>query len=191
MILSDRLDLIQKSLSDLASTHELFVPTPDSQFLRRNAYHGVFALVETILWVHRQICCDRLVPGSENKFWAGELALLRGESYEFDGTNGAKIVPHHMSIIDNTRFTLCMVGKLIEKDLEAAFHQPDWTSFRNATAVVNRLSHPRNHELLNVSDQDMKDLDGALKWFTRQVEVIHQALKRTGQKPNGRPKAIK
>ncbi|WP_146151496.1 hypothetical protein [Dyadobacter jiangsuensis] len=188
MILSNRLDLIQKSLSDLAATHNLFVPAPDSQFMRRSCYHNVFASVETILWLHRQICCDRLLPDSESKFWAGELALLRGESYEFDGINGARIVPHHMSIIDSTRFTFRMVGKLVEKDLEAAFNQPDWLNFRNAVSTKSRLSHPRNQELLNVSEQDLKDLDDGLKWFTRQVGVIHQILKRMGRNPQTRVK---
>ena len=150
--LTDLLDADTKELPG-ESAHKL-------QAIRRLYVRMVVSAVESAMSTFRQEALE--VP---SKFTDGELLLLKGVSYEL-ADNGKVIEKQaHAPFFSSFKFAFQMLAKA--KGLRA---QPDyslagWQALQHTVKLRNRLTHPKSVLEMQVSDEDMTQVDAAELWF--------------------------
>src|SRR6266498_3697469 len=146
----------------------------DDQSNRRMFARSVFALIEGAVYRMKQICLSN-EPESHYAFSAGELALLREESYELDDKGRVVVRPSNLQMQKNIKFAFEAFSKYYGSDFKLKIDDLGWQSFLQAIKLRNRLMHPKFASDLHVTDPELKITKSTNDWFQRNV---HLALDR-------------
>jgi hypothetical protein len=134
---------------------------PDSQ-QRRSFVRSVFALVEGMTYASKQKILDKYGP----KLSPAEIALITEESFDLDDGGTSKTRPLFLPLAKNVRFMFDLLIRFWEIPLEIKVGGPGWQGFLAAIQVRNRLTHPKQSSDLTVSDDDLKNVHAAYRWFS-------------------------
>jgi hypothetical protein len=132
---------------------------PDRGNTERRAFvRAVFALVESMVYVVKQLC----LADHTAKFNAKELAFLKEQG---------KLKP----FTSNLKSTFKLYRKASGIAFKPDYRLPGWSALLNAKRVRDRLTHPKKASDLNVTESEFKNSTQAMKWMIDAVWLIAKA----------------
>jgi hypothetical protein len=147
-----------------AAVHEL--AKADTQFNRRSYIRTVFALVEGETYLRKQYALMmhelRMVTLSD-----AEVALLREEQYKLNNKGEPNVQQLFLRLPENLRFSFRIDAKVHGREYKLETQGRGWESFLKAIAVRHRITHPKQFEDFEISDEDLSQVNDALKWYQK------------------------
>jgi hypothetical protein len=147
-----------------------------SQRKRRVYVRAALAAIEALTHVLKQAALEQ-AAADPGRFLNGETAMLREETYSLDNKGG---VASGMRVIpppENFRFALAMVMKATLPGFSMVIQPADWEALKVATAVRNRLTHPRATSEMTVTDKEVALVHQAFVWVNASaVRGLSQAV---------------
>ncbi len=118
----------------------------------------------------KQVCFSEEF-GPSSIFSAGELALLREESYDLDDKGRVITKQSNLQILKNIKFTFEAFSKYFGAGFRLKLDDMGWESFLKAIKIRNRLMHPKSALDLNVSDEEFDIIRRANSWFESNINL--------------------
>jgi hypothetical protein len=145
------------------AAYELLIER-DTPFVRRTFVRTVFAVIEGVTSYMKttalsKIPADNLTPA--------ETAMLREESFTLDNRGRVQVQPKFVPLDANLRFAFSMFGRAIDREIAVDASGSEWSQFKAAIAVRNRLVHPRWLDDLEVSLEEVLYAGSTLNWTMR------------------------
>lgn len=145
-------------------TGEPLTEHPDEfSFFVRSLVRTFFAEVEAISYSMRMAALDLHRQGYLD-LSLGEQLLLAEVSYTLE-KGKVRELPRFNSFLDNLRlrYRIFLRAFGIEQDLQVDDHR--WSSFKMASAIRDAITHPKDIEEFEPSNEAMKHLGQAIAWF--------------------------
>jgi len=166
--------------SDVRTAREL-LKSDDNQFARRTFLRSFFSAVDGILFALRTIVfefskneTDSPVP---NTFTDGERMLLQERSYELEDNGTVKVRNQNFQpFLKVLRFTFNVYSKLRRNEYLPDYSGAGWLSFRKATEIRHRITHPKSPEDLEISSEELLEIESAVKWFTESLNFMFSRI---------------
>jgi hypothetical protein len=160
------------TLLEDARAAETHLDKSDSQFARRAYVRSVFAAVEGLIWILKQVCLARLI-GSKQKFKLAEFALLQDQTYDLKDNGETSVQTKFLPVPNNVKFTFRIFNRLFNSNVDLRVGAEPWTAFLRALEIRHRITHPKKVEELDISEEEIKICRGVSLWF---VNVINTAM---------------
>lgn len=169
-------------LADHKQCEALLKADIESQFLRRTYCRSAFAVIEG---------CIHLVKSATYNFNAGlvafvdllaaygvklkapifsdvvplgEAALLCERNPEVKSNGDIRQGVRFLDFERNFRFTFVMATRVFKVSCLPDYSKPDWRGLLDAVEVRNRITHPKADASLDISDEELAKIAGALQW---------------------------
>jgi hypothetical protein len=155
VLLKDAKDALQRASDD------------PSQAQRRAAVRAVFTMIEGDTFLLKDQILARSFPNLMH-FSPGELAMLREEQYALDRKGNVVSQPKYSPTDTNFLFTMQMYMRGIAPlDLDTS--SSGWSAFQESLQLRNLVTHPKNPEDFNITDQQYLRLKEACDWVVKTV----------------------
>jgi len=132
---------------------------------RRQFVRAVFAYIEGLVYRLKRVIITGHEAGRYDLL-PSDLALLREETYELDDKGNPQVRPAHLSTTRNMRFTFAQYEKAWGGSFTLEVDTQGWGTLRSATAIRNRLMHPKSVADLEVSQDEANTVQVCFEWFT-------------------------
>ncbi len=148
---------------------------------RRAMFRLVFAWIEGVVHLLKQVACRTQGGFLNAQFSAAELAALRGESYLLEEDGKAAAQPSvYPGLARNLRLSYAAVAKGFGVNGRVAIRPSEgWRSFMESIAVRNRITRPASIDALSISDDEMDALTGTITWFNEQIPSLFIKVEET------------
>jgi hypothetical protein len=141
----------------------------DTQFARRQFVRAMFANLEGLTSKLKQLCLR-----SPTSYSPAETALLREEAFSLDDKGDARVSASHLNLAANIQFAFRMYARLCNIRFSLPKSESEWSDLKLATAVRNRLMHPRKLEDLTVSEADVEAASRASAWINAKFSELQE-----------------
>jgi hypothetical protein len=160
--------------------------TIERQHLTRNMVRAFFATVEGVTFNMKQVALT--LPREDCPFSEAERFILREQSVVLTSKGGADTPKTFLKTKDNFRFAYRMMEKTFDLDENKIFDTHHWESFGIALHVRDRLTHPKSHDSLYISIDEMMHFANTTNWFhgefnklfDRASESLNEAMAKQG-----------
>lgn len=159
------LKLVYRTLSSDLDAAQGGVYQNDNQFSRRTLYRTYFAFVEGLAFQLRQVTVASLAD--TDVLSAAELSLLREKKFQLNNKGEPEARDNFQAFLPNLLFCMrCYVKN------HGATYQPNvdlsgWEAMKKATAIRDKLMHPKSADGLEVTSDDVLTLGVANDWWNR------------------------
>jgi hypothetical protein len=140
----------------------------DARRAGRTAARALFAWIEAVVWNMKQTAL--VVGGRESAsvFTPAEIAVLREKDagLKDDGTVYER--PSRLRAEHNLRFAFGAFARAIRSDHRLQGSSVEWTTYRKAVSIRDRLMHPKIHAELKIDREDLTVLRATGIWFARE-----------------------
>lgn len=117
-----------------------------------------------------------------------DMALLLEESYELNEKGAAIIKQNFLQIEKNIKFAFAAVARAYGITYQLNVGGIGWDSFKKTLKVRNRLTHPKNIQDLDVSDEEIEAMKRTFAWFLNSAKGL---LDEVAASLNRRAQALK
>jgi hypothetical protein len=162
--------LSQALIEDVAYFQEAARKEP-TVFSLRAYTRSFFALVEGTVFGMKQTILAAW-PALGVNLRIAELALLFEEGYDVKENGDPRVQTKFLRLASNLRFTVRLYAKVFEYDYTLNVQGGGWQAFNRSIGIRNRLTHPKRVEDLNISLDDMDDLEEGFTWFLESVRSL-------------------
>ena len=163
-------DTYNELISDVEHAKSLDTNTYSEGFIKRTYTRAYFAMVEGVIAQLSSLAIQ--INGVEQRLSTDEIALL-SLLEPFVGDNGrVKTRKRKTPMKQLLLHTLKSFCKVVESDVNVDIGNHRWEDFLHSIRIRDRLTHPKNLDSLNVSDDDMMKLGRANEWFRDTVASI-------------------
>jgi hypothetical protein len=179
--------LLDPLFRDIARCDEL-MEKEDSQFIRRCYVRAVFAFLEADLqWLREEALRTLLNLAVFGRTIPVEKVLvLMDQVPKIDNTGKLSLDPARYSFTSYLAFVLRTFAEIHGHDPERLFSDNGWRLMKQALKVRHRITHPKEAEALEIKDEDIAAIRGALAWrFNSLADVVRSE----GQQHGGGPVA--
>src|SRR5688572_30645255 len=160
-------------LLDDAEAAETYLDQADSQFARRAYIRSIFASLEGIVWLLKQVCLKVPNISGPRRLDPVEYALLQDLSYDLKNNGEISVQTKFLRLSDNVRFTFRVFNRLFKANVDLGVSGASWPAFLRALDVRHRITHPKKVEELDITDEEIKLCREVSGWFN---EIIHAAF---------------
>ncbi len=150
--------------ADIKFASQLRGPTDARAEPRRVYVRAVFALVDGMTAAHKRLALAEHARGTV-AFSAGEVALLRGVTYELSESGKAIECRKRLGFPANVKLGLRALARALSGEDDVDFSTRGWKALFEGSRIRNRLTHPRTPADLDVSIEDMDVVAEGLYWF--------------------------
>jgi hypothetical protein len=175
MQINDFTEPIIALLDDLIEAKEVYKKS-NSVFTRRAFVRGAFAYIEGTIWVAKQACLYFHNESASSTLTMAERALLSDQSFDVSGAGLAQERPKYLKLQDNLRFTINMISRTFDLQVEIDTKEKYWLSFVDSIAVRNRLTHPKSLKDYQISVGEVKTCISFIHWFNKVVSKLNAAM---------------
>ncbi len=154
--------LAETLIEDTRYIHNLLRQDYGNQHLRRAFVHSSFAMVEGICFYWRCMLID-ILPISPGLFSEREQEDLR-KMTEIAGNK-------HYSPNELVKFTLIMLAKAVGEPSIDFNSESRWNKLISAIAVRNRITHPKFESGLEISNEEIEDLQAVFLWYSEKENI--------------------
>jgi hypothetical protein len=157
------------------------IALPNSQTHRRSLVRAFFAYVEGVVFGLKQQALDAALedPGL---FTPAEIAALREEQFIVDHHGRVSTDKKFIKPLPNIRFALESYVRDVEPSFRLDVSDARWDDLGRSLRVRDRITHPKAHADLTVSDDEVESLRRAWEWFKESllltVYIANQALEK-------------
>jgi len=175
--------LIRPLWNDMVECERLF-ETNDSQFARRTFYRSGFAFIEAQMYWLKDIALNAVIGNyiREGNINVSLASALLDESPTISKTGKLSLEPNRIPFLNYVAFIFRTLAEYIGLDAGAFFSDNSWNELQEAVRVRNRITHPKEPNELNITDEQMDHIRGGLTWVlncttdiaNRQLEIEEQ-----------------
>lgn len=160
-------------------------PSEDTPERRRRYIRNIIALVEGTTAAMRGLALAD-AKAKVTRFSPGEIAILRGKTYELDDEGVVHSRPSNQKLVRNVRFSFAALARTYDAPFTLKVDGAGWKCFRATIKVRNRLVHPRAPLDLEVTDAEIRDASTAHGWYAEQNIGVSDAIlaSRTSKREN-------
>ena len=170
----ENLGTLANILNEDVNNCHMNLQTEDSQFWRRVYIRTCFSGIEAEIYAFKQIALEQHEKQG-GLFNEGELALLNEHSYDVSDKGEAHTQQKFIQLTKNIKFAFKAFARSWSITYEFPADQ-GWTSFVAAVKIRNRLTHPKNHDDLTVSSEDLREVITANIWFVENTLFLMKAM---------------
>lgn len=151
----------------------------------------IYALKQTILSFEYVLSH---IPQTHNSnsyirlFTEEEKAMLEEFSYDMSSGGKARKIDYYPRMPENVKFTFNMFCQSLHIESDIDYNCLGWNKLSEAQKIRNRITHPKSPEDLQVSKQNLNDVEVGLQWFQNTFETL---LDRYQAKSQMKPRTIK
>jgi hypothetical protein len=138
----------------------------DTQFNRRSCVRTVFALIEGETYLRKQYALMLHELGTVTLTEA-EVALLKEEQYRLNSKGEPDSQPLFLRLPENLRFSFRVDAKVHGREYALETSGRGWESFLKAMAARHRITHPKQFEDFEISDEDLVHVNNTLEWYQK------------------------
>ncbi len=169
---NNSINILKEIMKDISVTEKLLKEN-NTQEYRRIHIRILFTSLESVLSIIKDITQELLFSNFDK---GGELniqkaSLLDNYSYRIGKTGKIKRVNNIISFKDNTAFTLRSFAEEAGVSINF-FGDSGWQSFQEAIKIRNKITHPKIEKDLLISDENMKVLGNAQRWFMDSIYYV-------------------
>jgi hypothetical protein len=143
-----------------------------TDYARRQYVRSVFAMIEGTIYVMKLLAKR---PDIE-RFSAAELSLLSEESYDLNDMGKPIIRPHYLKLEKNIKFSFSMYAKSCDVSYILPVQEPGWNALKQSIKVRNRLMHPKNPGDLDVTNDELNNVEIADEWFNQKYRELQYVI---------------
>ena len=178
--------LIRTLLDDVMSAVDR-VNAGAPQIVRRDLVRTMFAGVEGVTWALKQSALLQHRTG-QVQFSAAEQSMLEELVPELDDKGRVIERSARLTFKRNLQFSFLAFAKSEGVEFPLATGENGWEAFQQSLAIRDRLTHPKDVDELQVSDEDLRILDKAAVWWGGQVGALLKTAMASGlSKQRGAP----
>jgi hypothetical protein len=165
---SHALAFIELLIGDVLAARER-LGTSDSQTARRDVVRASLAAMEGLIWEAREHVRE-VLSGTDQLSPVANLAL-RELSYVVSEKGQLIEQMRSVPLLTAIRFVVSQ-AKIISPEISVAFSVAGWADLREAIDIRNRITHPKPHQDLTISDHDLDVVGSGLSWLLATVEYV-------------------
>lgn len=167
------LKLWYSTVSELESMRDfLTIEKINTQFYRRILIRNVFSIIETYLYVTKELIKNKLVIDKTSEITWADLAILNEQKVVLDTQGKVQVKEDFQKFEPSLRFTLRTFAKAFGSTLPN-YGDSNFEKLKKLNKRRNDLTHPKSLEELTISDQEMKDTISMFLWFTQTHGMIN------------------
>ena len=163
-------------LGDVGSAMQRY-DASQSQQHRRELIRSIFAAIEGYVWLFRNHVVE--AARSLGKLELDEEIALSELSYHVSDKGKVLAQPRFVSVLAIIRLTARIATRL-SPELEVRFDTADWHRLQKASAIRNRITHPKSRKDLELTGDDAVACLDAFFWLleisTSAMEATNSAL---------------
>ncbi len=145
----------------------LTVEKINDQFYRRLLLRNIFSIIETYIFVTRELVKNRLIIEKDsNKISWLDLAALNEKKVILDAEGNTEVRDDFQKFEPSLRFTLNVFAKVFGSNLPN-YGDSNFEKLKRLSKRRNQITHPKSIEQLIISDQEVKDVVSMFVWFTQ------------------------
>lgn len=136
-------------------------------FYRRLLLRNIFSIIETYLFVTREIIKIKIDFDGKNAqvpWW--ELAILNEQKTALDDQGNAKTLDDFQKFIPSLKFTLNLFAKIFDSEFPK-YGDNNFEKLVKLSKRRNDVTHPKSLDQLLISDQEIKDIISMFGWFVQ------------------------
>lgn len=141
------------------------VDSHDDQYARRSLVRSALTAVDAVVFALKQDCLRECKIGL---YTAGELAMIREETYSIDNRGEVYSQVKYPTLEQNVRFTFRMLNRGVS-EFQLDCGGEGWEGFKKAIKVRHRVTHPKCADDLDVTDDELICVWEAFGWFMLSV----------------------
>jgi hypothetical protein len=163
--------LYAEIMGDLTAFNEIAVTRKADPFTRRTQYRVTFSCNEAHL-THLKLSALLFATPIPDPFSLAEkLALQDLESY-VSQSGDIKTRSARISLKENIAFAFKAFARSIRRSYVVDFGTRDGQRFLEAIKVRDRITHPKNIESWNITDEECKLCSEAYVWFSKHLVEV-------------------
>lgn len=170
--MEDQIDWLNKDVAE----NRIEIENNDSQLARRNYLRSLISYYEINLSKLRETVIELL---SEKYIISGELDSheiypLMDESARISGNGNLSLDPNRTSLKSMLAYAIKKYSELIEldKDLLSDYR---WESFCKSINLRHRITHPKFHEDIDITDEELIIIYEGLEWWNKTMKTLYEA----------------
>jgi hypothetical protein len=132
-------------------------------FISRAAVRATFAFIEGVIYGLKPLLLslEKIRPYLKLE----EIVILRERKYEPDNSGHVISNPARFEFKRNVLFTIRCFAKYMEIEMPLNTEDREWSDFLIAIKIRHRLMHPKRHDDLNISNEELMTVERAFFWF--------------------------
>jgi hypothetical protein len=143
----------------------LTVEKINDQFYRRLFLRNIFSIIETYIFVTKELVKNRLVIDKEaNQVSWADLAALNEKKVVLDTQGKVEIKDDFQKFEPSLRFTLNIFAKVFESSLPN-YGDSNFEKLKRLSKRRNDITHPKSLNELVISDEEVKEAISMFTWF--------------------------
>ena len=174
-------------LADVKKSARHAERTQNSQFWRRSYVRSAFAFIEGAIHFlkadalshhERNLRVMHMIFQAVGKglkdypplLGPGELYALLEETIEIDSHGACRPRALKLSVDRNIRFTFQMLARLYE--IPVPDYSKNFVFLKNGSDIRNRITHPKVHNDVDISDAELAIIQKACQWMIDQFSAV-------------------
>lgn len=165
--------LWHSTISELESMQDFFtVQKINNQFYRRAFIRNVFSIIETYLYVTKELIKNKLIIDKTSEITWADLAILNEKKAFLDTQGKVNIKDDFQKFEPSLKFTLNTFANIFDSVLPN-YGDSNFEKLKKLSKRRNDITHPKSLENLNVSDQEIEDTISMFSWFIKTHSTIN------------------
>ncbi len=148
----------------------------DQGVMLRSYVRAVFAFFEGYLYAFKQISLRLSVDPEGIKLSPEEIIALKEIDVSVDDKGNIKERPKYNSAKNSVLFSIASIAKQHEAEFTLNTGGQGWDFYQKALKVRDRLMHPKSHEDLEISEDELTHVTVAYDWFTSELEKLEKKI---------------
>ncbi|RPH73926.1 hypothetical protein EHM76_04600 [bacterium] len=153
-------------LYDDVQQNRKIVANKDSQLARRNYLRSLYAFYEIALSEIREVAARLLAYDfDKNGEWElHKIFPLLDESARLNRNGKLDLEPNRMPFLPLVAYVLKTYAEEVglEKDV---LSDSRWKAFCDSTQIRHRITHPKFHTEIEITDDELQTIDSGLEWW--------------------------
>ena len=138
----------------------------ESQLARRNYLHSLYSFYEASLSYLREETARLMVDDFDlsGEWRLHEVSPLLDESARIGKNGKLELEPNRIPFLSLVAYTLKTFAKQVGFEKEV-LSDSRWQAFCQSTQIRNRITHPKFHTEVEITDDELKTIDIGLEWW--------------------------
>jgi len=146
----------------------------DSQLARRNYLRSLYAFYEVSLSDLREVAAKLLVDGFDisGEWKLHEVFPLLDESARLGKNGKLDLEPNRIPFLSLVAYTLKTFANQVGFEKEV-LSDSRWEAFCQSTQIRHRITHPKFHTEIEITDDELRTIDSGLEWWKEICTDLH------------------
>jgi hypothetical protein len=153
-------------LFDDVQENRKLLSSNESQLARRNYLHSLYSFYEVSLSYLREETAILLVGEFDlsGEWKLHKVSPLLDESARIGKNGKLELEPNRIPFLSLVAYTLKTFAKQVGFEKEV-LSDSRWEAFCQSTKIRHRITHPKFHSDIEITDDEIRTIDNGLEWW--------------------------